>query len=337
MGAVIGEVVLGKEQGRKAWFWGALIASFPDIDVVFKYLFSPAGAVLFHRGMTHSILFLVLLTFAFGWLLGKLYGSDKSYRGWYILAGWCLFSHIFIDIFNSYSITLFWPLNTRVVFDSMGIFDGFFFLPFFAAFLSFWFLKKKVLLRKKIALIAIGIATLYLGLASANKLVVENRVRQELLTEGKDIGRVRAAPLPLTNFVWMVVAEEEGGDGFWQTSVTTFRGRSLEYSYIPKNTQQASYLENDREFKRIKHFSRGFYAIAEDDAGQSYFCDIRFPSFDFYGSSSPIYATVKYKLKVDEGGYLNLDRTAPVRKVSLSRLRLYMDQLSGKFSPQVSS
>lgn len=330
MGAVIGEAVLGREQGRRAWFWGAIIASFPDIDVAFKYLFTPAGAILFHRGMTHSILVCTLLVFAFGYLLNRLYGNEKTYRGWRKLAAWGLFSHIFIDLFNSYSVTLFWPLNIRVVFDSMGIFDILFILPFIVAFISFLFLRKKVWTRKKVAIVAICVATVYLGFTSINKLSVEHTVRKELRAQGEDIGKVRAAPLPLTNFMWMVVAEKKDGSGFWQTSVTTLHKEKLKYSFVPKNSEWGSSFEDDREYKRIKRFSRGFYAITNDSLGNKYFCDLRFPSFDFFGSSSPISAVVKYELKIDSEGQLALDWTAPVRKISWDRLTRYFSQIRGE-------
>ncbi len=337
MGAVIGEAVLGREQGKRAWFWGAIIASFPDIDVAFKYLFSPAGGILFHRGMTHSILFCTLLVFVFGYLLNRLYGNDKSYKGWYKLARWCLFSHIFIDIFNSYSVMLFWPLNIRVMFDSMGIFDALFILPFLVAIISFLFLRQKVWARKKIAIAAICVAALYLGFTSINKLSVESTVRKELIARGEDIGKVRAAPLPLTNFMWMVLAEKKDGSGFWQTSVTTLKKRNLQYSYIPKNGEWASGLEDDKEYKRIKRFSRGFYAITDDSLGNRYFCDLRFPSFDFFGDSPPINAVVKYQLKTDSEGHLSLDRAAPVRKISWDRLTRYFSQIRGEYIYQSSN
>jgi inner membrane protein len=335
MGAVIGEAVLGREQGKRAWLWGAIIAAFPDIDVTFKYLFTPAGGILFHRGMTHSILICTLLVFAFGYLLNRLYGNDKSYRGWHKLVAWCLFSHIFIDIFNSYSVTLFWPLNIRVVFDSMGIFDGMFIFPFFAAFISFLFLRKKVWVRKRMAIIAICMATLYLGFTSINKLRVESKVRNELKARGERIGKVRAAPLPLTNFMWMVMAEEKDGSGFWQTSVTTLNKRNLTYSFIAKNSGLSDEFANDKEFKRIKRFSRGFYAITTDSLGNKYFCDLRFPNFDFFGDSPPINAVVKYELKVDEKGNLELDWTAPIRKISWDRLKTYFLQIRGKYEYQL--
>ncbi len=332
MGVAIGEVVLGKTQGRKAWLWGAVLASFPDIDVCFTWLFSPGSALLFHRGMSHSILFCLLLAFLSAHWLNRLYKGDKStYKGWLLLAFCGLFSHIFIDIFNSYSVALFWPFHTRVVFDSIGIFDGLFFLPFFLACIAIFLLKRKPILRRKLAITAITMSTCYLGFTAANKLSVQHNIREQLVAEGKDVGRVRAAPLPLTNFAWMVLAEDKSGKGFWQTSyITTSKQRSA-ISYIPKQEELVHAYENDKELKRLKRFSKGFYAIAKDsNSGKDYFCDLRFPSFDFDGTAPVTNAVVKLELKTDANGRLNLDRTSPHRKVDKDRVKNYWHRIFGK-------
>jgi inner membrane protein len=46
---------------KRLWMAGALCAMAPDLDVVSFYLGIPYGHVLGHRGITHSILFAVLL------------------------------------------------------------------------------------------------------------------------------------------------------------------------------------------------------------------------------------------------------------------------------------
>ncbi|MBA2432044.1 MAG: metal-dependent hydrolase [Chthoniobacterales bacterium] len=46
---------------KRLWIAGALCAMAPDLDVVSFYLGIPYGHVLGHRGITHSILFAVLL------------------------------------------------------------------------------------------------------------------------------------------------------------------------------------------------------------------------------------------------------------------------------------
>ena len=57
VGALIGEVALGKKIDRKAMLWGALAQSLPDIDFVAGLWMNTSEELLAHRGFTHSILF----------------------------------------------------------------------------------------------------------------------------------------------------------------------------------------------------------------------------------------------------------------------------------------
>jgi inner membrane protein len=67
LGAAIGEAILGKKAGRKAMFYGALAGNLPDIDVLGIFFLSDSQQLLFHRGITHSIFFAVLISVLFGW------------------------------------------------------------------------------------------------------------------------------------------------------------------------------------------------------------------------------------------------------------------------------
>ena len=62
LGACIAEVFFDKKIGKKALLWGALAQSLPDIDFVAGLWMPVSQELLAHRGVTHSILFLVLLT-----------------------------------------------------------------------------------------------------------------------------------------------------------------------------------------------------------------------------------------------------------------------------------
>ncbi len=58
-GAAIGELMLGKRAGNRAMLWGAIAGSFPDIDAAFAPFYSSVvDELVYHRGFTHSILFL---------------------------------------------------------------------------------------------------------------------------------------------------------------------------------------------------------------------------------------------------------------------------------------
>ena len=76
LGAAIGEVVLGKKLGNKAVSWGALGGTIPDLDVITSPLMSEIDALIFHRGLSHSIFFAVFGGMGFGWLIHRLYDSN---------------------------------------------------------------------------------------------------------------------------------------------------------------------------------------------------------------------------------------------------------------------
>ncbi len=75
LGAAIGEVVLGKKLGNKAMFWGALGGTIPDLDVITSPILSEIQSLVFHRGLSHSIMFAIIGGIGFGWLIHQLYNS----------------------------------------------------------------------------------------------------------------------------------------------------------------------------------------------------------------------------------------------------------------------
>ncbi|MEO7045982.1 MAG: metal-dependent hydrolase, partial [Ferruginibacter sp.] len=61
LGACIGEAYFEKGFGKKAMLWGALAQSIPDIDFISSFWMTTPGNLLAHRGITHSILFALLI------------------------------------------------------------------------------------------------------------------------------------------------------------------------------------------------------------------------------------------------------------------------------------
>ncbi|MBK9982051.1 MAG: metal-dependent hydrolase [Saprospiraceae bacterium] len=76
LGAAIGEVVLGKKIGNRALIWCAIGETIPDFDVIGNLFMSPTGALGFHRGFTHSIMFALIAPLIFGGLVYQLYHTE---------------------------------------------------------------------------------------------------------------------------------------------------------------------------------------------------------------------------------------------------------------------
>jgi len=66
LGAAVGELVLGRKVGNKAILWGAIAGTIPDLDVLCRTFFDDLRANELHRGVTHSILFSLVLAPVFG-------------------------------------------------------------------------------------------------------------------------------------------------------------------------------------------------------------------------------------------------------------------------------
>ena len=81
LGAAVGEIALGKKIGNRALIWGGIGGTIPDLDVLANGFMSSIDALAFHRSITHSILFSVVASAGFAWLVFKLY-DKKIHKTW---------------------------------------------------------------------------------------------------------------------------------------------------------------------------------------------------------------------------------------------------------------
>lgn len=78
LGAAMGHAVLGEKMGNKAILIGAIAGTIPDLDIFSRlFLDHQVYGLVYHRGITHSIIFTLLASPIFAWLSLKYYE-----RGW---------------------------------------------------------------------------------------------------------------------------------------------------------------------------------------------------------------------------------------------------------------
>ena len=109
LGAAVGEATLGRQVGNRAILWGAICGTLPDLDV-----FIPFGDAVrdftYHRGFSHSLFVLAVLTPAMVWLILKFHPQTAPLRRrWYVLVFLSFFTHIVLDCFTVYGTQIFWP------------------------------------------------------------------------------------------------------------------------------------------------------------------------------------------------------------------------------------
>jgi inner membrane protein len=95
LGAAVGEICLGKKLGNRAMLWGGIAGTIPDLDVLSSPFLTPLQGLIFHRGISHSILFAVLFSFIMAWMVKRYYDSGLYSHKGIRIAGSIIVSIIF--------------------------------------------------------------------------------------------------------------------------------------------------------------------------------------------------------------------------------------------------
>jgi inner membrane protein len=121
VGATLAELALpaGAPRTTRRTFFiaGIVAANLPDADLVYTGITPPPlGALLHHRGHTHTMAGLAVLGLAMAaiWMLPALRDAvGPLRRRFWILLAVALTSHLVLDSWNSYGVHPFWPVSSR--------------------------------------------------------------------------------------------------------------------------------------------------------------------------------------------------------------------------------
>ena len=124
VGATLAELALpaGAPRATRRTFFiaGVVAANLPDADLVYTRITpAPLGALLHHRGHTHTVAGLVVLGLAMAaiWMLPSLRDAvGPLRRRFWILIAIALASHLVLDSWNSYGVHPFWPVSSRWIY-----------------------------------------------------------------------------------------------------------------------------------------------------------------------------------------------------------------------------
>ncbi len=83
LGAAVGEIVLGKKIGNRAMIWGAVAGTIPDLDIFANLILAPVDALAAHRGISHSLIFPIVVAPVLGWLVHRFY-KEKLDRNLFV-------------------------------------------------------------------------------------------------------------------------------------------------------------------------------------------------------------------------------------------------------------
>lgn len=276
LGAAIGEAMLGKKLGKKGMLWGILANNFPDIDVLANFFVSPVDAMIFHRGITHSLFFGIVTSFLFAFLIHKKYVEKEiSYGGWLKFFLVAIISHDVIDYFTTYGTGLLEPFSDeRFSANSIFVADPFYTFPLLVTALVLLIIKGKRETRKAINTAGIILSLIYLLITFINKAHVDKVMRTNLEKQNISYSDYFTTPAPLNNFLWHAVAKDKFG--YYSGYYSLFDKKdTIEFNYVPKNELILVLFPNDKDVQKLKKFSQGYYSFSKSDHSV-YMNDLRF-------------------------------------------------------------
>lgn len=203
-GATLARFFYGKVRPLVAIITLIIAATMPDYDAVIRF-WGMADFLEFHRGMSHSLVGVSIAAIVLAWLMKTIFRQSDYLKlfGLALLGG---FSHIFLDMINSYGTQVLMPFTRyRYAWDLVMIIDPFItFTLILALVLSLFFRSRRVLFCG----LAIGFIVAYVGLrAIAHSKAIEmvkkiSLPREMRLAEG-------AYPEILSPFKWLYVIETD--------------------------------------------------------------------------------------------------------------------------------
>ena len=288
LGAATGEAVLGKKAGKRAMFWGAALATAPDLDVLLGIFLSDLDKIIFHRGITHSFFFIALMSPVYGKLISLIdRKSEVGWKSWSLLAFINMMVHALLDSFTSYGTQIFLPFsNNAVAIGSISVIDPLFTIPLIVV--CVWLLIKPVSSPNRVrnTLIALGLSLAYLTATYINQQHMIQQFNKTLSEQSFTAEDMDTKPTLINNLLWRSIARD--GDQY------IILYNSLIDGTPPRVTDRVQgdhhliepYL-GKQSIQRLIWVSEGFYQVEETETGYL-FNDLRFGRVaEFSGDDTP--------------------------------------------------
>ena len=282
LGASVQGAILGKYQGRKAYLYGAMLGTLPDLDVIIRYG-DPISNMTYHRGFSHSLFVLTAVGIVGAWAISRYHAWRNlplpySTRRLATAMTLALTTHPILDSFTVYGTQLLWPLQeslslTPASIASMFIIDPLYTLPLLIA-MTIGLIKGSKLGAFKTGVLAhcqrlaiwmLVISSGYLMLSLGLKYYAQDKAEQTLAAAKIDnITRIKTMPVLPTILMWRTLAEDD------QNRLIEIRGSVLdsrlpEYRYLTQydnsQTLKAAIPQTNQHYaKRLNWFSGNWTA-----------------------------------------------------------------------------
>ena len=263
LGAAVGEAVMGRQVGRRALLWGGVCGLFPDLDILIPFG-DAVKTFTYHRGASHSLFVLTLLTPLFVRLILRLAPDTTDHRRkWYVLVFLALTTHVLLDCFTVYGTQIFWPLSTPpAMWSTIFIIDPLYSLPLFGGVLAVLTMTRSTRRGHVLCTFGLVLSTAYLIWSAGIKMHVDNRAAASLHRQDIAYRQLLTVPAPFNTVLWRILVMDDRGyyEGFY--SLLDPAG-DIRFEHHSSETPLLEGIANHWPVMRLKWFTGGFYAVRQ--------------------------------------------------------------------------
>jgi len=269
LGSAVAVAVVGQKSSvKKAALWGALAGTLPDLDVLLDYGDDLSNMVQ-HRGFSHSLFYLSLLSPLLALIACKIHNEMALYRRW-LLAFWLvLLTHPLLDTMTIYGTQLALPFTDYPFgIGSIFIIDPLYTLPLLLG-LAWVLLKGRSTLAANTA--GLVFSSCYLLWSVAAQQHVSQNAQQQLA--GIEYNRVLVLPTAMNTLLWRVLVMSDTAyyEGFYSIIE---KNTEINFVAYPLDQQLYRQYQLHPDVQTLAAFTHGFYAI-EREQDQVVVTDLR--------------------------------------------------------------
>ncbi len=332
LGASVGELVLGKQTGNRAVLWGGVAGAIPDLDILARPFMDPLQYLVFHRSLTHSLLFTLFLSPLLGFLIARFYRHEAvTARNWAWLFFWALVTHIGLDCLTSYGTQVFWPFSHyRVAFSTIFVIDPLYSVPLGLSVVILLLLRRNTQARRWVHALGLWGSTAYLMLTVFFKFQATTAFSRALEEQALPVLRLQTFPTALNSLLWRGVAETTGG--YYEGLYSLFDSdQPIRFTFVPANHHLIEPYRQQPALRRLIYFSQGFYAVQKTSDG-FVVNDLRYGRVDLglLGGHDYIFS-FRFTLILQKGEMvLRYRRLSPFSRIRPELLKLFWKRLQGR-------
>ncbi len=260
LGAAIGVAVMGKRAGvGRSALVGAFFGTLPDLDVLIDYG-DPISNMTFHRGFSHGVFYLSLLSPLLAWLLSRLPGQQGSWRRWTLAIWLVLVTHVLLDNMTVYGTQLAQPFTDYpFALGSIFIIDPLYTLPLLIGLFA-------ALLRSQHRGLGsnrwgLYLSTLYLGWSLFAQWQVTQTADRWLAEQGVKVEQRLVTPTAFNTLLWrvLVITPQGYSEGF----ISLLDKKPPVFTEHDRGVSHYQAWQQHPSVARLAWFSKGFFKMSE--------------------------------------------------------------------------